>query len=119
MEELKLVVGTRTDLTCQVTIDKATLRVAEIMGVDVADIKECVCKEAFAELETEDEAAALTIAKQFGNTEEDLERYGHREPSSESATAAVEEAGRDLVDPALRIAEAFGNSPEDIQRFGN
>lgn len=100
-------------------LDGAVLQVAGKMGVDPEDIKRYGLKDDSTESPVEAARAALTIAKQFGNTEEDITRYGFREPGSESETAAIEDAGRDLGDPALRIAEAFGNSPEDIQRFGN
>lgn len=81
MEELEMVVGTRTDMVCKVIIDKATLQVAKIMNVDVADIEKYACKEAFAEAEAQSEGtedAVLRIAKQMGNSEEDLKIYGYK-----------------------------------------
>ncbi len=121
MEELQMIVGTRTDLVCQVVIDEATLQVAKLMNVDVADIRECVCKEAFAESEaqseTEDEGAVLRVAKQLGNSEEDIRRYGLGDFSSESRIESVDRS-EGATEAALTIASQFDNSEEDLKQYG-
>ncbi len=57
--------------------------------------------------------AELAVAKMMGNTEEDLKKYGCKEPFAES------EAQSEGIEAAvLRIAKQLGNTEADLKRYG-
>ena len=63
--------------------------------------------------------AVLEVGKMMGNSPEDIEKYGYRDPLSESEvhlSGGVRQLA--LGDAILSVAKMFGNSPEDIKKYG-
>ena len=70
----------------------------------INQLKPIVAKNSF-------DAGVLEVAKMFGNTPEDLIKYG-----GDPADSHLDE--NDSKELVLSVAKLFGNTPEDIQKYG-
>jgi len=59
------------------------------------------------------------VAKIMGVDPEDIKKYGHEGPPSESEMDLIGEEGQDSNATIMRVAEAMGVDPEDIKKFGH
>jgi hypothetical protein len=63
--------------------------------------------------------AILQVAKAFGNTAEDLERYGGHGKTFSKLSVDLSGRSGESTEAVLQIGKLFGNTPEDIQRYGS
>jgi len=62
--------------------------------------------------------AVLKIGKMMGNSPEDIEKYGYRDPLSSEVHLSGGVRQVVLGDAILSVAKMFGNTPEDIKKYG-
>lgn len=88
MKEFELVWGSNLsfepDLVDRVTIDETQERVNELMGVADMDFVRMNSKRAPDESVESIDDAVIRVAAAMGVSIEDIKKYGHKEPSSES-----------------------------------
>ena len=119
-EEYELVFGSNLSFTPNIagpiTINETQSRVNELMGVSDLDVVRQLSKRSPDESMGIDECI-LQVAGMVGISEADLERYGHREPSSEPESDVVDQVTID--EDISQVAELMGVDPQDIEKFGN
>lgn len=63
--------------------------------------------------------AILQVAKAFGNTAEDLERYGGYGKTFSKLSIDLSRRSGETTEAVLRVGKLFGNTSEDIERYGS
>ena len=120
-KEFKLVIGSpipfKLNVADRITIDETQSRVNELMGVPDMDVVRHLSKRSPDESMEGIDDCILQVAGMMGLSEADIERYGHKEPSSETETDVVDQVTID--EPVSQVAEMMGVDVEDIRKYGS
>lgn len=120
-KEFELVFGSRLLFTPNVagpvTINEAQSRVNELMGVSDMDVVKEISKMSPDQSMEGIDEDILQVAGMMGLSEADIERYGYKEPSSETKTDVVDQVTID--EDISQVAELMGVDVEDIRKYGS
>ena len=120
-EEYNLVYGRKLpfkpNVVDRITIDETQSRVNELMGVSDMDVVRQLSKRSPDKSAEGIDEYILQAAGMIGLSKADIERYGHREPSSEPESDVVDQVTID--EDISQVAELMGVDPQDIEKFGN
>jgi len=120
-KEFKLVFGSRLSLkpnvVDQVTIDETQSRVNELMGVSDMDFVREISKMSPDESVEDVGESILKVAEMMDLDAKDIEKYGCKEPFSESKADVVDQVTID--ETVLSVAEMMSVDVEDIRKYGS